>query len=173
MPDLAVRRPSVRILVTGGTLDKEHDPQREALTFPSAGRTHLPRMLEEARCDHPVVDTLMLKDSLEFDDADRARLVEALAAAPETAFVITHGTSTMGETARYLAGRADRFPAATVVLTGAMRPFSLAASDAAFNLGGAILAAQLAPPGVWGAMNGRLFAAEALRKNVEAGRFDL
>ena len=75
----------------------------------------------------------------------------------------------MGDTARFLAGKTgDK----CVVLTGAMRPFSLYTSDGEFNLGGAIVAAQLAGPGVWGVMNGRLFAADKLKKDVEQGRFD-
>ena len=76
----------------------------------------------------------------------------------------------MGETARYIEARVT---GKCVILTGAMRPFSLYASDGEFNLGGAIAAAQIAAPGVWGVMNGRVIAAADLNKNVEQGRFDL
>ena len=76
----------------------------------------------------------------------------------------------MGETARSLDGR---FPDKTVVLTGAMRPFSLFASVGEFNLGGAVVAAQILDRGVWGVMNGRAFTAALLGKNVEQGRFDV
>jgi L-asparaginase len=75
----------------------------------------------------------------------------------------------MGDTARFLSTKVrDK----TIVLTGAMRPFSLYASDGEFNLGGAVIAAQVLPAGIWGVMNGRVFAAEDLNKNVEQGRFD-
>ena len=159
----------LRILVTGGTIDKVHDTRSEGLSFSPDGSTHIPELLRIGRCHFPTVELLMLKDSLYFDDADRAAIASAVAAAPEPAIVITHGTGTMGETARFLAGRTgDR----TVVLTGAMRPFSLYASDGEFNLGGAIVAAQLLAPGVWGVMNGRVFEAARLDKNVEQGRFD-
>ena len=76
----------------------------------------------------------------------------------------------MGETARFIEARVT---GKCVILTGAMRPFSLYASDGEFNLGGAIAVAQIAAPGVWGVMNGRVIAAADLRKNVEQGRFDL
>ncbi|MBN7786640.1 asparaginase [Ponticoccus gilvus] len=159
----------LRILVTGGTIDKVHDPRTEGLSFSPDGATHLPEMLRIARCHFPVVQLLMLKDSLYFDDADRASIAKAVEDAPEPCLVITHGTGTMGETARFLAPLVgDK----TVVLTGAMRPFSLYASDGEFNLGGAVVAAQMLAPGVWGVMNGRVFAADALNKNVEQGRFD-
>jgi len=160
---------SLRIVVTGGTIDKVHDMRSEGLGFSPDGATHIPEMLRIGRCDFPVTQLLMLKDSLYFDDADRDAIAAAVAEAPEPCVIITHGTGTMGQTARFLEGRTG---AKTVVLTGAMRPFSLYASDGEFNLGGAVVAAQLLDPGVWGVMNGRVFPASGLDKNVETGRFD-
>ncbi|ARE38624.1 L-asparaginase [Rhodovulum sp. P5] len=159
----------LRIIVTGGTIDKVHDTRVEGLSFSPDGSTHIPEMLRIGRCHFPAIELLMLKDSLHFDDADRDAIAAAVTAAPEPAIVITHGTGTMGETARFLDGRVA---GKTVVLTGAMRPFSLYASDGEFNLGGAVVAAQVLSPGVWGVMNGRVFPAERLNKNVEQGRFD-
>jgi len=160
----------LRIIVTGGTIDKTHDPRTEGLTFEPDGATHIPELLRIGRCHFPAVELLMLKDSLHFDDTDREAIVAAVARAGEEAIVITHGTGTMGETARFLHGR---HPGKTVVLTGAMRPFSLFASDGEFNLGSAVVAAQLLENGVWGVMNGRVFPAASLGKNVEQGRFDV
>lgn len=159
----------VRIIVTGGTIDKVHDTRTEGLGFAPDGATHIPEMLRVGRCHFPAVQLLMLKDSLYFDDTDRDAIAAAVVAAPEQALVITHGTGTMGETARFLA---DHVGDKTVVLTGAMRPFSLSSSDGEFNLGGAVIAAQLLGAGVWGVMNGRTFSASALNKNIEQGRFD-
>lgn len=159
----------VRIIVTGGTIDKVHDVKSEGLSFAPDGSTHIPELLRIGRCHFPVVQLLMLKDSLYFEDADRTAIADAVRDAKERCIVITHGTGTMGVTARFLDGKvADK----TIVLTGAMRPFSLYASDGEFNLGGAVIAAQLLPAGVWGAMNGRVFPAGDLNKNVEQGRFD-
>lgn len=160
----------LRILVTGGTIDKLHDPRVEALVFAKDGATHVPEILATGRCHFPTVQIVMLKDSLDFDDADRDAILRAVQDAPESHLVITHGTGTMGETARWLAARET---GKTVVLTGAMRPHSLSASDGGFNLGAAIAAAQILPQGVYGVMNGRIIPAEVLDKNVEAGRFDL
>lgn len=160
----------LRIVVTGGTIDKVHDTRSEGLSFAADGSTHIPEMLRVGRCHFPVIELLMLKDSLYFDDLDRETIASAVANAPEPAVVVTHGTGTMGQTARFLQGRA---PDKTVVLTGAMRPFSLYASDGEFNLGGAVVAAQILGPGVWGVMNGRVFPAEKLNKSVEQGRFDV
>lgn len=161
---------ALRIIATGGTIDKVHDTRSEGLTFAPDGSTHIPEMLRIGRCHFPVVQLLMLKDSLYFEDEDREAIAAAVESASEAAVVITHGTGTIGETARHLEGRVgDK----TIVLTGAMRPFSLYASDGEFNLGGAVVAAQVLAPGVWGVMNGRVFPAGRLNKNVEQGRFDM
>ena len=82
--------PPVRILVTGGTIDKIHDPRLEALIFAKDGATHIPEILATGRCDFPVVQRLMLKDSLDFEDADR----EAIAAAASGAVREPSGYST-------------------------------------------------------------------------------
>ena len=159
----------VLILTTGGTLDKVHDLVREALVFDREAGSCVPQILAQARAEFPRVHSLMWLDSLDMIDADRAQIADAVASAPERRIVVTHGTGTMGLTARFLA---ERVGAKTVVLTGAMRPHSLGRSDAGFNLGGALVAAQLLAPGVWGVMNGRVFAAEDLEKNRTTGRFD-
>ena len=127
-------------------------------------------MLGVGRCYFPVVEILMLKDSLEFDDVDRNAILETIKKASETAIVITHGTGTMDKTARFLENKVQD---KTIVITGAMRPFSLSSSDGEFNLGGAIIGAQLLEPGVWGIMNGRVFPANQISKNAELGRFDV
>jgi L-asparaginase len=159
----------IGIITTGGTLDKVHNTRTESLDFPPDGQTHLPDLLKTARCYFPLVQTVLMKDSLDFTPADRHAILDAVQQAPENRIVITHGTGTMGETARFLAGHVtDK----TVILTGAMRPFSLSASDADFNMGGAIVAAQILGHGVWGVMNGRVFAAKDLDKNTQTGRFD-
>ncbi|MBB4658062.1 asparaginase domain-containing protein [Parvularcula dongshanensis] len=160
---------AVRILTTGGTFDKVHDWRTEGLAFAGAGRSQVPEVLEHGRCTHPVTEQLFQIDSLEMTDTHRALLAQHVASAPEDAIVVTHGTSTMDVTARFLDGKA---PEKTVVLTGAMRPYSLFVSDAAFNLGGAVIAAQTLPPGVFAVMNGRVFAAKDVQKDEKLGRFD-
>ncbi|MEM1410639.1 MAG: asparaginase domain-containing protein, partial [Pseudomonadota bacterium] len=161
---------NVRILTTGGTLDKVHDWRSESIAFAGAGNSQVPSILEQSRCYRAVVEQLFQIDSLEMNETHRQLIAERINAAEEKAIVVTHGTSTMGEAARYLSQQiADK----TVALTGAMRPHALFVSDASFNLGGAIIAAQSLPHGVYGIMNGCIFEAEALHKNNELGRFDV
>jgi L-asparaginase len=158
---------SVRIFVTGGTFDKDYDELRGTLFF---HRTHLHEMLRLGRCRLDVsIETLMMIDSLEMTDADRARIVSACAGCAEQRIVVTHGTDTMAETAREIAAGVN---GKTVVLTGAMVPWAFGSSDGLFNLGSALSFVQALPPGVYVAMNGQCFAWDNVRKNREAGVFE-
>ncbi len=157
----------IRIFVTGGTFDKQYDEIKGRLFFKDS---HLPEMLALGRSKLPVeVRTLMMVDSLEMSDADREIIVDQCRAVPESRIVITHGTDTMAETARVLAGRIQR---KTIVLTGAMVPYAFGSSDGLFNLGGALAFAQTLPDGVYVAMNGRYFSAADVHKNTQTGIFE-
>ncbi len=160
---------NLAIIITGGTLDKVHDTFTEGLGFPDDGSSHMGGVLAIGRGPQARLIPLLQKDSLDMDDADRAAILDAVNAAGENAVIITHGTGTMDKTAACLDGKTgDK----TVILTGAMRPFSLGKSDAGFNVGGAVIAAQTLPAGVYAVMNGRVFAAGAIKKDTVRGRFD-
>jgi len=158
----------IRILVTGGTFDKEYDELSGTLFFKD---THVQEMLRlgRARLDLSV-ETAMMIDSLDMDDAGRAAIVTRCRDAAERAIVVTHGTDTMVETARALAGAG--LAGKTIVLTGAMVPYAFGSSDGLFNLGSALSFVQVLPPGVYVAMNGRHFAWDRVRKNRESGVFE-
>jgi L-asparaginase len=157
----------IRVFVTGGTFDKEYDELHGRLYFKD---THLPEMLRLARSRLDVkVETLLMIDSLEMTEDDRTLVVERCRGCAEDRIVVTHGTDTMAETARALAGAA--LPK-TVVLTGAMIPWAFGSSDGLFNLGSALSFAQVLPRGVFVAMNGRVFPGERVRKNRDTGVFE-
>jgi L-asparaginase len=160
----------VRIFVTGGTFDKQYNELEGTLTFRD---THLPEMLRLGRCRlEVVVQTLMMIDSLDMSDADRARIADACRRATETRIVVTHGTDTMVETARALAASLASGERKTIVLTGAMIPYAFGSSDGLFNLGSALSLVQVLPAGVYMAMNGRYFPWNGVRKNRETGVFE-
>jgi L-asparaginase len=157
----------IQIFVTGGTFDKEYNELNGALFFKD---THLPEMLEKGRSRLSLsIDTLLMKDSLEFDDTDRELISFACSAAAADRILITHGTDTMVQTAQYLA--AQNLPK-TIVLTGAMIPYKFGSSDGMFNLGSALAFLQILEPGVYISMNGKIFATNNVRKNLEKGEFE-
>jgi len=159
----------ILILTTGGTIDKLYF---DALSEYQIGDSVVDRLLKTARVTQPVrVVEVMRKDSLELTDADRAAIVDAVRSAPETRIVITHGTDTMTDTAAALGEVAYNGRGKTVALLGALAPARFADSDATFNLGMAIATVQVAPPGVYVAMNGTVFPAAAVRKDRAANAF--
>ncbi|HZR23325.1 MAG TPA: asparaginase domain-containing protein [Vicinamibacterales bacterium] len=158
----------IRIFVTGGTFDKKYDELTGSLSFDD---THLPEMLRLGRCRVDVsVRTLMMIDSLQMTDADRALIVEQCRHAGESQIVVTHGTDTMVDTARALANAS--LGNKTIVLTGAMVPYAFGSSDGLFNLGSALSFVQVLAPGVYVAMNGRYFDWNKVRKNTQTGVFE-
>ena len=159
----------IRVLVTGGTFDKEYDELTGRLYFKD---THVQEMLHRGRCRvDATVETVMMIDSLDLDDRGRADIVHRCRDAAETCSVITHGTDTMVETARALA--AASLSSKTIVLTGALVPYAFGSSDGLFNLGSALSFVQVLPAGVYIAMNGRHFTWDRVRKNREVGVFEL
>jgi len=160
----------IRLLVTGGTFDKEYNELTGTLFFKD---THLPEMLRLGRSRVDLaIDTLMMIDSLEMTGADRTLIVEQCRLAAEARILITHGTDTMVETAGALAAGLSPRSGKTIVLTGAMIPYAFGSSDGLFNLGSALSFVQLLPTGVYIAMNGRCFPWDRVRKNRETGVFE-
>lgn len=159
--------PSVKILVTGGTFDKEYDELNGKLFFKDS---HLTELLKLGRCNLQVnVRTLMMIDSLEMNDSDRALILNTCEKSEESQIVITHGTDTMEITAKLLGeAQLDK----TIVFTGAMIPYKFGSSDGLFNLGTALAFAQSLPTGVYVAMNGRYFKWNNVRKNKSNGTFE-
>jgi L-asparaginase len=159
----------IAILVTGGTFDKEYDELTGRLYF---RETHVPEMLRLGRCRATTeIATVMMRDSLELDDAGRAAIVEACRGRSEQAIVITHGTDTLVHTAGALAADST-LATRTIVLTGAMVPYAFGSSDGLFNLGSALSFVQVLPAGVYVAMNGQCFNWDRVRKDRTTGIFE-
>lgn len=156
----------IKIFTTGGTIDKIYFDAKSQFQI---GEPQIPEVLHEAnvtiQCE---VVPLMRKDSLEMTDDDRRVIHDAIAADPCDHIVVTHGTDTMTTTACVLQDIPDK----AIVFTGSMQPARFRTTDAVYNIASALTAVQLLPPGVYIAMNGRVFEADKVRKNVEAHRFE-
>lgn len=165
---------ALRIIITGGTFDKQYDAIRGQLTFKDS---NLPDIIERVRCSLPIaLESNQMVDSLDMLDENRQRVLAACRQADEELIVITHGTDTMAETAAVLGEASISGDAALtgkrIVLTGAMVPYSVSGSDALFNLGCAVMASQLVDAGVYIAMNGRCFPWSKVAKNRALGVFE-
>ena len=158
---------SIQIFITGGTFDKEYNELTGALYFKE---THLNEMLHLGRSNLDVsITTLMMKDSLDFVDADRLKIATSCNEVNCERILITHGTDTMTMTADYLM---EHCKGKTIVLTGAMVPYKFGSSDGLFNLGSALAFVQVLKTGVYIAMNGQYFEAGKVVKNTSEGKFE-
>ena len=110
----------------------------------------------------------MRKDSLQLNDADRQLIHDTIKTSDAKHFLITHGTDSMVETAKMLKGLDDR----VIILTGALNPASFVGSDAMFNIGCAVGAVQTLQPGIYIAMNGRVWDPFKVKKNRDMNRFE-
>ena len=154
------------VVTTGGTIDKVYFDDKSDY---QVGEPQIGRILEELGVGFRFsVIPIIRKDSLHITDADRELLRDAIAAQPARHVLVTHGTDTMVETAKVLAGVQGK----TIVITGALNPAGFRGSDAEFNIGCAIGAVQSLPTGVYIAMNGRIWDPAKVRKNVAANRFE-
>ncbi len=156
----------IKIFSVGGTIDKVYFDQLSEyqVGFPTVREIldGLPIAFEYE------VESLLRKDSLDMDEADREWVLRHVAADPNPKIIITHGTDTMIETARKLSAITDK----CIVLTGAMEPARFKSSDAVFNVGVAVGAVSALPNGVYIAMNGRLFDPFKCRKNRDKRMFE-
>lgn len=156
----------IAILATGGTFDKEYNEIDGDLYFK---KPHIQEMLSIGRCRLQTrLQVVMMKDSLQMTEDDRRQILAACLSCAESRIVITHGTDTMEDTARFLAGKVRE---KTVVLTGAMIPYTFGSSDGMFNLGSALSFVQILPSGVFVAMNGRVFNPHQVHKDRKRGVF--
>jgi L-asparaginase len=125
-------------------------------------------MLDQSRCSIDLaIKPLFLKDSLDMDDGDRDIIFKAVTNSKYKKIIITHGTDTMVQTAKLLSTINDK----TIVLVGAMIPFTFKNSDALFNLGSAFGAVDILKSGVYICMNGRVFKWDEVKKDRDLGKF--
>ena len=157
---------TIKIFTTGGTLDKVYFDANSEF---QVGEPGIVELLAEANVAFTYeVESLMRKDSLDLTDEDRSLIHDRVEADSADRILVTHGTDTMIQTAHLLTDVQRK----TIVLTGSMQPARLRVSDAAFNVGAAVVAVQTLPPGVYVVMNGCVFDPKTAQKNREQHRFE-
>lgn len=166
-------KPLIRIIAVGGTIDAEQynftegkvitfgDPAVEKILRTGRVRHISPEITHKVGDDDADIFVLEQKDSLDMSDADRTRILELCKSDQRDRILITHGTDTMALTGELLSKNIKN---KTIVLTGSMRPYTAENSDAAFNLGGALIATESLPCGVYIVIQGEVFPVEKVKK---------
>lgn len=158
----------IKIFITGGTIDGyEYSSEEDA---PAEKQTFIPKLVESFGFTTPYsIEELMNKDSRFVTDEDREIIAQKCTECEEYNIVITHGTITMVETAKYLKSKNLN---KTIVVTGAMIPADKPNTDGPDNLKRAFEEVQKLPEGVYISMSSRIFEADNVRKNVEKSLFE-
>lgn len=161
----------ILFLLTGGTIDSYYDPVQDAVI--PLQKSALPDYIKSLQLGMETeYREVCMKDSREITREDRMNILQMIEESSCANIIITHGTYTLCETARYL----DQHLAEKekkIILTGAMIPYQMPNSDAAFNLGYAVAALKNVENGVYVAMNGQVFLSQEAEKDREKGVFRL
>ncbi|MAZ79461.1 MAG: asparaginase [Gammaproteobacteria bacterium] len=157
---------SIAILTTGGTFDKIYF---DANSEYSIGEPCISSILDEGNVMSDYrVQSILKKDSLDITHNEREIIKKSVIECEEERIIITHGTDTMVETAKFLEDIEEK----TIVLTGAMQPARFKKTDAIFNSGFAYAAALSLENGIYIAMSGQIFNSNNVRKNIDLGKFE-
>lgn len=173
----------VHILTMGGTIDKDYPKLLGGYAFEYGEEAAATRILTHSNLGITYdVTSVCKKDSLEMTNDDRDLLCQAirriLAHRPHGSsaarIVITHGTDSMIETARYVHMRisGDNPFDFAIAFTGATKPERFVDSDASFNLGAAISATSICSPGsIVICMNGNVIPGGECTRDGKLGIF--
>jgi L-asparaginase len=146
-----MRDSKIALISTGGTIEKTFDELEGVL---HNEYSNLDVMLASLQLEGVSIVRvpLMNKDSLKMTPQDH-KLTDRLAATGEKIVELL------------------KTPRVPVILTGAIRPYMLRNSDAIQNLTEALLAVQIAAPGVYVAMHNRLLQFPGVTKDRRRGTF--
>lgn len=165
---------SIHFIITGGTIDSVWSGSKDTVVV--SEHSTLPEYFEELGrnlkfSEEIKFSEICMKDSRAIDEQDRKDVLKAIEESDAKKIIITHGTYTMPDTARYIKQNLKRNDQ-TIVLTGSMVPIKgFDFSDGPFNLGYAFAQLQDLKEGVYVCMNAKVFSPEEVAKNIEEGKF--
>jgi L-asparaginase len=159
----------IKLILCGGTIDKTYIPNTEKLEF---RKTHFNDLIKKARL-HLVninINELFLKDSWDMTEKDRNLIYESVKNSKEDKIIISHGTSTMTESAKLFFDKP--ISGKKIIFFGAMIPYEFLQSDGVFNFGMAVATTQTVKEGVYISMGGKVWDAKNVKKNHNKAVFE-
>lgn len=167
---MAAKKDKIHVIITGGTIDSVWDGSQDTIVV--AKQSILPNYFSNLKLyDELEFTEVCMKDSRALNAEDRRNILKAVEESTANKIVITHGTYTMPDTAKYLQANLKRKDQ-TIVFTGSMTPLmGFDKTDAPFNIGFAFSAVKQLPVGVYLAMNGKHFTPDEVAKDLAEGKF--
>lgn len=157
----------ITFIQTGGTIDKDYPRKTGGYAF-EITTPAIRKIMKKINAGFSYdIITAFRKDSMEITAGDREKLLDICRSLSSQVIIITHGTDTMIETALFLEDKTGKL----IILTGSSLPEKFQDSDASFNAGLAIGAANCLEKGVYIAMNGLIIPAKACVRDMKRGVF--
>jgi L-asparaginase len=160
----------LHFIITGGTIDSYYDGTKD--TAVTNEHSTVPRFVKLLKLYEECEFTeVCMKDSRELNDTDRTNILQSVKESPSQRIIITHGTYTLPDTARFLEANLKKNDK-TIIFVCSMIPLvGFTPTDAGFNVGYAVAKSQELPAGVYACMNGRIFTPNEIVKKLSEGRF--
>ncbi len=161
---------TTQVIITGGTIDSYYEASKD--TVVPNKTSVIPAILNAFKIDKKFLfSKICMKDSRALNALDRKKILATIQKSSCNKIIITHGTYTMPDTARYLKANLKKANK-VIILTGSMIPISgFSPSDGTFNLGYSIAVADYLKPGIYVVMNGRVFDPAEVVKDMSGGKF--
>ncbi len=161
---------SLHFIMTGGTIDSYWDGTLD--TAVPNDHSAIPKLIKILKLYEECLFTeVCMKDSRKLNDDDRKKVLQAVKQSKSKRIIITHGTYTLPDTARYLKFKLKKLNK-TIIFVCSMIPLEgFTPTDAGFNLGYAVAKSQELPAGIYVCMNGKVFNPEEVVKILSEGRF--
>lgn len=166
--------PLIHIIITGGTVDSVWNGAQDTVVV--SEHSILPEYFAELGRNLKFFEELKfsevcMKDSRALNEEDRKNILKAIEESQASRIIITHGTYTMPDTAKYLKINLKRKDQ-VIILTGSMVPIKgFDFSDGPFNLGYAFAQVKKQEPGIYVCMNATVFTPDEVAKNIAEGKF--
>lgn len=162
---------TVHFVITGGTIDSHYDGSKDT-AVPNT-ESVIPSFIESIKLYRRKAKftTVCMKDSRNLKPGDLHRVLRVIERSPHTHIIVTHGTYTMPDTARFLKVNLKRKDQAVVLTASAIPISGFSPSDGPFSLGYAIAQLEHLAPGVYVTMNGNVFSPEEIMKVISEARF--
>ncbi|GLQ35228.1 hypothetical protein GCM10007939_15110 [Amylibacter marinus] len=161
----------IAVVMTGGTIGKRYNPKTGMVECQG---NQLDKLLDGIYQEHLTLTGIdvFAKDSLTFDDRDRAKIAEAVeqAQAGHDGVLVLHGTDTLQHTSDAVAQMIPN-PTCPIVFTGAMVPLACAGSDGVQNIAQSLVSFGMLGAGVHCVFHNRTFPAGHFRKCKETMTF--
>lgn len=161
---------TIHYVMTGGTIDSFYDGTKD--TAVPNEKSVIPKFIKSLKLYSKAEFTeVCMKDSRQLNREDVKKVLKTIEMSKHKRVLVTHGTYTMPDTARFLKANLKRKDQ-VVVLTASMISINgFSPSDGPFSLGYAIAQLEHLQPGVYVCVNGRVFSPEEVVKVIDEGRF--